>query len=66
MGATVDKLNPTEKIAHLANGSEIKYEKCLLAIGGQPKSLPVIEQARYVIIRGLEYTELFKPGLIHM
>ena len=29
----------------MANGSEIKYDKILIAVGGQPKSLPVFDQA---------------------
>ena len=45
MNATVDKLEPNEKKVILANGSEIKYDKVLIAVGGQPKSLPVFDQA---------------------
>ena len=46
LGAKVDKVDPDAKTATLANGTEIKYEKCLLAIGGKPKNLPVFEQER--------------------
>jgi len=45
LGATLDKLDPNDKVAILTNGSEIKYDKCLLAIGGKPKSLDVIEKS---------------------
>ena len=41
----VDKNFPNDKVAILTNGSEIKYDKCLLAIGGKPKSLDVIEKS---------------------
>lgn len=39
------KLDPDSKIAHLENGQTIKYDKCLLAPGGKPKSLPVLDEA---------------------
>ena len=29
----------------LDDGTQIQYEKCLLATGGTPKNLPVIEEA---------------------
>ena len=29
----------------LKNGAEIKYDKVLIAVGGQPKSLPVFDEA---------------------
>ena len=45
LNATVDKLNPNEKKVILANGAEIKYDKVLIAVGGEPKSLPVFDQA---------------------
>merc|ERR1711990_214162 len=45
LGATLDKLDPNDKVAILTNGSEIKYDKCLLAIGGKPKSLDVIAKS---------------------
>ena len=45
LGATLVKLDPNDKVAILTNGSEIKYDKCLLAIGGKPKSLDVIEKS---------------------
>lgn len=37
------KLDPDKKTAYLENGQKIKYEKCLLAPGGTPKRLPVLE-----------------------
>ncbi|XP_052078132.1 apoptosis-inducing factor 1, mitochondrial-like [Mytilus californianus] len=41
----VIKLNTEDRIAFLDNGSEIKYDKCLIATGGRPKNLPVFENA---------------------
>lgn len=42
-GWTVTKLDPEKKIAFLDDGTEIQYEKCLLATGIHPKNLPVFE-----------------------
>lgn len=39
------KLDPEEKIAHLDNGQSIRYDKCLLAPGGKPKTTPVFDSA---------------------
>lgn len=39
------RLEPEEKIAHLDSGQTIQYDKCLLAPGGTPKTLPVLESA---------------------
>ena len=33
------------RIAYLKNGQRIKYDKCLLATGGEPKHLPVFDEA---------------------
>ena len=45
LNATVERLNPEEKKVVLSNGAEIAYEKCLIAVGGQPRSLPVFDNA---------------------
>jgi len=45
LNATVEKLDANEKKVILTNGAEIKFDKALIAVGGQPKSLPVFEQA---------------------
>lgn len=37
------KLDPEKKVAHLENGQSIGYDKCLLAPGGKPKTLPQLE-----------------------
>jgi programmed cell death 8 (apoptosis-inducing factor) len=39
------RLDPDERVAYLENGQTIKYERCLLAPGGKPKSLPELDQA---------------------
>ncbi|CAA3004965.1 apoptosis-inducing factor 1, mitochondrial, partial [Olea europaea subsp. europaea] len=39
------RLDPDQRIAHLENGQSIKYDKCLLAPGGKPKTLPELENA---------------------
>lgn len=41
----VNRLDPDERIAYLENGQTIKYEKCLLAPGGKPKTLPELQAA---------------------
>lgn len=38
-------LDADKKTAHLENGQQIKYEKCLLAPGGRPKTLPELERS---------------------
>lgn len=43
-GLKVMKLNVHERRAYLSNGTEVEYEKCLIATGGQPKGLPVFEK----------------------
>jgi len=45
LNATVEKLDANEKKVILTNGAEIKFDKALIAVGGQPRSLPVFEQA---------------------
>lgn len=44
-GKKVVKIDPVSQTVHLDTGEEIKYEKCLLATGAKPKTLPVFEQA---------------------
>lgn len=39
------KLDPEKKMAHFENGQVIGYDKCLLAPGGKPKTLPELEAA---------------------
>ena len=51
LGARLDKLNPDTKVAVLENGTEIKYDKCLLAIGGKPKNLPQFNEERFEIYK---------------
>lgn len=41
----LERLDPDNKLAHLENGQTIKYDKCLLAPGGKPKSLPQLDTA---------------------
>lgn len=42
-GWEVTKLDAEKKIAFLDDGTEIQYDKCLLATGIHPKNLPVFE-----------------------
>ncbi|KAF9140720.1 Apoptosis-inducing factor 1, mitochondrial [Mortierella sp. GBA39] len=44
-GATVEDLNITEQSLTLNNGKVLKYGKVLLATGGIPKTLPVLQGA---------------------
>ncbi|XP_050726642.1 apoptosis-inducing factor 1, mitochondrial-like isoform X2 [Eriocheir sinensis] len=44
-GRQVVKLDPHKKRVYLDDGSEISYDKCLLATGGSPKTLSVFEKA---------------------
>lgn len=37
-------LDPSDKKITLDDGSELTYDKCLLATGGRPKNLPVFEE----------------------
>jgi programmed cell death 8 (apoptosis-inducing factor) len=37
-GRKVVKIDTVNQIAHLEDGATVKYDKCLLAIGGQPKA----------------------------
>jgi programmed cell death 8 (apoptosis-inducing factor) len=41
----LSRLDPDERLAYLENGQSIKYDKCLLAPGGKPKSLPELDKA---------------------
>ncbi|VBB31411.1 unnamed protein product [Acanthocheilonema viteae] len=44
-GHRVVKLDLATQTAYLDDGRSLKYQKCLIATGGYPKSLPVIENA---------------------
>lgn len=44
-GYAVKKLDVEKRVAILSDGTEIKYEKCLIATGSSPKTLPVFEEA---------------------
>jgi len=39
------RLDPDNRVAYLENGQQIKYDKCLLAPGLRPKSLPQLSEA---------------------
>lgn len=53
----VVKLDVAKQKVCLDDGTEISYDKCLLAPGGQPKNIPVIEQAGEEV---LQRTTLFR------
>ncbi|XP_055921864.1 putative apoptosis-inducing factor 1, mitochondrial isoform X2 [Eupeodes corollae] len=44
-GYALKKIDAKNRIATLDDGTQIEYEKCLLATGCSPKSLPVFENA---------------------
>lgn len=44
-GYTVKKIDVENRTAILIDGTEIKYNKCLIATGSTPKNLPVFENA---------------------
>ncbi|KAK3099550.1 hypothetical protein FSP39_006190 [Pinctada imbricata] len=44
-GKKVIKINPNKKTVYIDDGKEITYDKCLIATGGRPRSLPTIEKA---------------------
>ncbi|XP_006825404.1 apoptosis-inducing factor 1, mitochondrial-like [Saccoglossus kowalevskii] len=44
-GRKVVELDPVEKKAYLDNGWEIYYDKCLIANGGTPRTLPALVNA---------------------
>lgn len=44
-GKKVVKLNARKNVATLDDGTTIAYDKCLVATGGTPKTLPVLESA---------------------
>ncbi|XP_063859566.1 apoptosis-inducing factor 1, mitochondrial-like [Scylla paramamosain] len=44
-GRQVVKLDAHKKRVYLDDGTEISYDKCLLATGGSPKPLPVFDKA---------------------
>lgn len=44
-GYTVKKVDVENRKAILTDGTEIKYEKCLIATGSTPRNLPVFENA---------------------
>ncbi|VDO35056.1 unnamed protein product [Haemonchus placei] len=65
-GHRVKKLNPREKKAYLDDGTCISYDKCLIATGGKPKTLPELDDAgedvkeRILYLRGVRYVLEFR------
>lgn len=49
------RLDPDNRIAFLSNGQSIEYEKCLLAPGGKPKTLHVLDEASEEIQKRIVY-----------
>lgn len=56
-GYTVQRIDLENQTAILTDGTEIKYQKCLLATGSAPKNLPVFENASPKL---KEHISLFK------
>lgn len=44
-GYTVKKIDVENNVAFLTDGTEIKYQRCLIATGSTPKNLPIFEKA---------------------
>lgn len=44
-GYTVKKIDVENNVATLTDGTEIKYQRCLIATGSTPKNLPIFENA---------------------
>jgi len=44
-GRKVVKIDTVAQVAHLEDGAQVKYEKCLLATGGKPKSPTFLSSA---------------------
>ncbi|CAG0881680.1 unnamed protein product [Cyprideis torosa] len=44
-GVKVLRIDPVKRIAYCSNGAQVEYERCLIATGGKPKLLPVLEKA---------------------
>jgi len=42
-GRKVIRIDPKAQVAYLSDGTEIGYEKCLIATGGKPKSLAQVD-----------------------
>ncbi len=38
------RIDASKREAHLDNGSVVSYDKCLVATGGKPKALPVLDR----------------------
>lgn len=49
------KLDPDNKVAYLNTGQSIKFDKCLLAPGGKPKSLPELDAASEEVKKRIVY-----------
>ncbi|XP_053628824.2 apoptosis-inducing factor 1, mitochondrial isoform X2 [Cherax quadricarinatus] len=52
-GRKVVKLDVHKKRAFIDDGSEVSYDKCLIATGGTPKSLPVFDNAGEDILKNV-------------
>ncbi|KHJ86454.1 pyridine nucleotide-disulfide oxidoreductase, partial [Oesophagostomum dentatum] len=57
-GRRVERISPEEKKVYLDDKTCIKYDKCLIATGGKPKTLPVLEESevkeKVVYLHGVE------------
>ncbi|KAK7073141.1 Apoptosis-inducing factor 1, mitochondrial [Halocaridina rubra] len=56
-GRKVVKIDVHKKRVFMDDGSEVSYDKCLIATGGQPKSLPVLDRAGSEV---LQHVTLFR------
>ncbi|XP_042893646.1 apoptosis-inducing factor 1, mitochondrial-like isoform X2 [Penaeus japonicus] len=59
-GRMAVKLDVHKKRVYLDDGTEISYDKCLIATGGRPKSLPILDRAeedvkkKVTLFRGIQ------------
>lgn len=51
----VTRIDPDNRVAYLNNGQTIKYEKCLLAPGGVPKTIQVLQSAPQQVLDRVVY-----------
>lgn len=54
-GCKVVRVDSKAQTIFLENGQSVEYEKCLLATGGKPKSLPVLDRASPAVKERLIY-----------
>lgn len=63
----VDQLDPAERLATLADGSRVRFERCLLATGAEPRRPPIPGAEHALLLRTLDdavrLRGLARPGV---